>query len=119
VIESNWGNQDYYKKLLPVVTPDIAEPDRHNAWLRDVKERCEEVLSELLDCAEENILLFSHWGLFSAFFLVFTQWTDIYNKKGRLVASMDNAAISLFEVDDNGNRIIRYWNDRSHVMDLL
>ena len=41
------------------------------------------------------------------------------NKQGRLVASMDNTAISLFEIDDRGNRTIRYWNDRSHVMDLL
>ncbi len=119
VIESNWGISDYYEKLLPVATPDIAEPDRHDAWLKDVKERCEDLLKELLNCEEENILLFGHWGLFSAFFLAFTQWTDIPNKQGRLVASMDNAAISLFEVDDRGNRTIRYWNDRSHVMDLL
>jgi broad specificity phosphatase PhoE len=119
VIESNWGIPGYYKKILPVVTPDIAEPDRHDAWLKDVKERCEELLSELLSCAEENILLFGHWGLFSTFFLAFTQWTDISDRQVRLVASMDNAAISLFEVDDNSNRIIRYWNDRSHVMDLL
>jgi len=119
VIESNWGIPDYYVKILPVLTPDIAEPDRHNAWLEDVEARCGALLKELLNREEESILLFGHWGIFSTFFLAFTQWIDIPNKQARLVASMDNTAISLFEVDDRGNRTIRYWNDRSHVMDLL
>jgi hypothetical protein len=32
---------------------------------------------------------------------------------------MDNTAISLLELDDDQNHIIRYWNDRAHVADIL
>lgn len=119
VIESNWGIPDYYEKILPVVTPDTAKADHQNAWLTDVGERCKGLLGELLNSEEECILLFGHWGVFNKLFQVFTQWVDVPNKQKRLVASMDNTAISLLEIDDDGNRVIRYWNDRSHVIDLL
>jgi hypothetical protein len=36
-----------------------------------------------------------------------------------VLAPMDNTAISLLEIDDQDRRVIRYWNDRAHVIDLI
>lgn len=116
LIESNWGNLQVYGEVIPVATPDIAEPDRHDAWLMSDGERTEGLLKDILNRDVGSILLFGHWGSFHHLLLSFFG-TDTSNNQSR--ATMDNASISLLEVDDNQNRFLRYWNDRSHVLDLL
>jgi probable phosphoglycerate mutase len=116
LIESNWGNLQVYREIMPVVTPDIAEPDRYDAWLMSDSERTEGLLKDILQRDVENILLFGHWGSFHHLLLSFFG-TNASNNP--IQATMDNASISLLEVDDNQNRFLRYWNDRSHVLDLL
>ena len=100
---------------MPVDTPDIAEPDLHDAWLISDSARISRLLKGLLQRDVENILLFGHWGTFNHLLLSFL---GINVTNNSLRATMDNASISLLEVDDNQNRYLRYWNDRSHILDL-
>jgi broad specificity phosphatase PhoE len=116
LIESNWGNLQVYREILPVITPDLAEPDRHDAWLMSDSERTKGLLKDILKWDVENILLFGHWGSFHHLLLSFFE-TNASNNPFRAI--MDNASVSLLEVDDNQNRFLRYWNDHSHVLDLL
>jgi broad specificity phosphatase PhoE len=116
LIELNWGNLQVYREILPVITPDIAEPDRYDAWLMCDSERTEWLLKDILKWDAQNILLFGHWGNFHNLLLSFFG-TNASNNPVRAI--MDNASISLLEVDENQNRFLRYWNDRSHVLDLL
>ena len=116
LIESNWGNLHVYREIIPVVTPDIAEPDRHDTWLMSDGERTEGLLKDILKRDVESILLFGHWGSFHHLLLSFF---GINASNNPLRATMDNTSISLLEVDDNQNRFLRYWNDYSHVLDLL
>ena len=37
LIESDWGIAGWYQDILPVSTPDLAVPVRHNAWLGPVE----------------------------------------------------------------------------------
>ena len=65
---------------------------------------------------ENNILMFVHWSIFNRIFWAFIGM-DTINKLARITT--DNTGISLLEVDEKGYRFIRYWNERSHVSDLL
>lgn len=116
LIESDWGQADRYAPLLPVRTPDIALPDRHDAWLQPVQQRVVALVDELATDHWQRVLLFGHWGLFNHTFLAFTG-LDVDSQV--LQATMDNAAISMFEIDDEQRRFVRCWNDRTHVIDLL
>jgi broad specificity phosphatase PhoE len=116
LIESNWGHLQVYREIMPVITPEIAESDRHDAWFMSDSERTENLLKDILKWDVEKILLFGHWGSFHHFLLSFFG-TSASNNHVR--ATMDNASISLLEVDDNQNRFLRYWNDHSHVLDLI
>jgi hypothetical protein len=49
----------------------------------------------------------------------FAEFTGIDRTKNSVSAPMDNTAISLLELDDDQNHIIRCWNDRAHVADIL
>ncbi len=115
--EANWGMPDYYAGILPVITPaELAAPDRHNAWRESAETRAENLVLELMARGEQDILLFGHWGIFTRVFLAFCGMpVDDWGFQ----AVMDNTAISLLESDAEGRRYIRYWNDRSHVADLL
>jgi len=116
LIESDWGIANWYQDILPVSLPDLAEPDRHNAWLEPVERRTAELVADLLTTPHENILLFGHWGIFNH---IFAEFVRIDLKKISVKAPMDNTAISLLEIDSDKNHIIRYWNDRAHVADIL
>ena len=116
VIESDWGRQGFYAPILPVVNPEFAEPDRHDAWLKSADERAESLVEDLVERPEENILLFGHWGIFNRIFWAFVGM-DTNNKLARI--NTDNTGISLLEIDEKGYRFIRYWNERTHVIDLL
>ena len=116
LIELNWGNSQVYREILPVVTPRIAESDRHDAWLMSDDERMKGLLNELLKVDIENILLFGHFGSFHHLLMLFLE-TSVSGFSPR--ATMDNTGISLLEVDEHRNRFLRYWNDRSHVLDLI
>ena len=116
LIESDWGIAGWYQDILPVTTPDLAAPDRHNAWLEPVEKRTTKLVAELLRRPHANMLLFGHWGIFNH---IFTEFAGIDRTKNSVRAPMDNTAISLLELDDDQNHIIRYWNDRAHVADIL
>ena len=60
--------------------------------------------------------MFAHWGIFNRIFWAVIGM-DTINKLARITT--DNTGISLLEVDEKGYRFIRYWNERSHVSDLL
>ncbi len=100
-----------------VALPNIAKPDQHSdAWLRSGEECSRELLSYLLEKSENNILLFGHYMAFANFFRVFA---DINPSKQPVIALMNNAAISLLEIHETRGPTILYWNDRSHVIDIL
>ena len=109
VIESNWGIEGWYKKILPVNTPNIAKPDRHNAWLKGVEVRASELLEDVLNRPEGQFIMFGHWAIFNTFFHLFTASMET------IVAPMNNTGISLLEVDENQKRSIRFWNEHCHV----
>ena len=114
--ESNWGIPDCYQAILPLHLPDIANTDRHHALLQPVEERAVALINDLLKRVEESIMLFGHWGIFAHIFQVFV---GIKQGRNSIIARMDNTGISLLEVNTNGRRSIRFWNDRAHVLDLL
>jgi broad specificity phosphatase PhoE len=94
-------------------TPNIANPDSYDAWLKNVEVRSSEFLENVLDRSESQFIVFGHWGIFNTIFHLFT------GSHKTIMAPMDNTGISLFEVDENQKRFIRFWNERSHVKDLL
>ncbi len=116
LIESDWGITGWYKDIVPVATPELAEPDDHNAWLEPVEKRTANLMADLLKKPDANMLLFGHWGIFNH---IFAEFVGIDRTQNNVRAPMDNTAISLLELDDNEQRIIRYWNDRAHVADIL
>jgi len=116
VIESDWGNWQMYKRLLPVETPPLALPDRQNAWLHGTEKRCTELMAELLRSEHDNFMLFGHWGVFSVLLGTFI---GMYTQDRMIRAHMDNTGLSLLQVDEEGRRFIRFWNDSAHVKDLL
>jgi len=116
VAESNWEQPDFYASILPVLTPDIAKPDRHDAWRMDPAERSASLIRELVAGQEENVALFGHWGIFS---IIFRTITGVKHEAPILTASMSNACVSLFEYNDDGNITMPFWNDSTHVMDIL
>ena len=116
LIESDWGIAGWYEAILPVSTPDLAKPDQHNAWLEPVEQRTTKLVADLLKTPNENMLLFGHWGIFNH---IFAEFVGIDLTQNSVNAPMDNTAISLLELDDDQNHIIRYWNDRAHVADIL
>ena len=100
-----------------IVLPNIAKPDQHSdAWLKSGEECSMELLSCLLEKSENNVLLFGHNMSFANFFRVFF---NINFGKQSVIALMNNAAISLLEIHDTRGPTILYWNDRSHVIDIL
>ena len=116
LIESDWGNEEKYRASLPISTPKIAEPDRHEAWLRSDNDRITGLMEDLLEWDVEKILCIGHWGSLHQLLLSFIGATTLEHY---FRATLDNASVSLLEIDDQGLRCLRYWNDRSHVRDLL
>lgn len=116
VMESEWGNPDFYVPVLPLTVPDSAATDRHLAYGQAVEQRATAVIEEFLEAEEVRWLVFGHWGVCGRLFAAFVG-ADVHDWS--LLPSMDNTGISVFEVDDAGRRWVRYWNDRSHVVDLL
>ena len=116
LIESDWGIDRYYESILPVASPGSAYADRHDAWLVGFAKRSLSLVESLLEAPEEKILLFGHWGIFNSLLLTFTGMDTCGVS---VLAPMDNTAISLLEIDDQDRRVIRYWNDRAHVIDLI
>lgn len=116
VAESDWDIPNYYRGLLPLTLPDIAQPDRHDALLHPVHDRATDLVGDLLKMEADSILLFGHWAIFVYIFQIFA---GIKPGMTNLRATMDNAGISLLEVNEDGNRYLRFWNDRAHVIDLL
>ncbi|NIN64000.1 MAG: hypothetical protein GTO63_04640, partial [Anaerolineae bacterium] len=55
LIELDWGMSRLYEKILPVSTPDIASPDRHDAWLESDGDRTRRLLTEVLDREEDRL----------------------------------------------------------------
>ena len=116
LIESDWGNEEKYLASLPISTPKIAEPDRHEAWLLSDNDRITGLMEDLLERDVENILCIGHWGSLHHLLLSFigaTTLDDLFR------ATLDNASVSLLEIDEKSVRCLRYWNDREHVRDLL
>lgn len=109
--ESNWGRPDYYRPILPLSTPTIAAPDRHDAWLQPVEQRVTALMADLMQRPEERVLLFGHWGVFGALFRVFVGLAAGDDLRW---ATMDNTGISLLEQGDDQRRYLRFWNARPH-----
>ena len=103
-----------YEKILPVPTCGGVEPDRHDVWLKGGEERCADLLGELLAGEENSFLLFGHGLLFSYFFRAFAGIGS-----AEYYIHTDNTGVSLIELEDEGRRVVQYWNDRAHVADLL
>ncbi|MBD3305511.1 hypothetical protein GF339_03945 [candidate division KSB3 bacterium] len=114
--ESDWGISGYYADILPLSLPPIAAPDPHHALLTPVEERAAHLLNDLLARDHQNVLLFGHWGIFGQLFRAFV---GLSSRANSVRATMDNTALSLFEIDEDQQRYIRLWNERMHVLDLL
>jgi broad specificity phosphatase PhoE len=116
LIESDWGNEEKYRARLSISPPKIAEPDRHEAWLLSDDDRITGLMEDLLERDVEKILCIGHWGSLHHLLLSFIGATKC---EDHFRATLDNASVSLLEIDDKGVRCLRYWNDRTHVHDLL
>jgi broad specificity phosphatase PhoE len=109
--ESNWGQPDYYRPILPLGLPAIAAPDQHDAWLQPVEQRVTALMADLVQRPAERVLLFGHWGIFGALFRVFV---GLAADDDLMWATMDNTGISLLEQGDDQRRYLRFWNVRPH-----
>jgi broad specificity phosphatase PhoE len=105
-----------YEKILPLDTPPLAEPDRQDAWRIHSADRARSLLNDLLLQQGKTFLLFGHNGILGIFCRAFMGLDPRHQSVG---ANLDNAAISLLAVKDDGRHIIELWNDRAHVIDLL
>jgi broad specificity phosphatase PhoE len=103
-----------YERILPLMTPDCALPDRHNAWLQNANQRCTDLLDDILAGPEASVLMFGHGGIFSYFFKAFI---DCANNDFFIMT--DNTGISKLEAGGEIDRMIRYWNRTAHAADLL
>jgi broad specificity phosphatase PhoE len=115
-IECVWAIPRFYEGLLPYDTPDLAAPDRHDAWLEDTETRVRALLGDLLNRREVRVLLVGHWGLFDALVKIFMN-LDPRERLPELCTY--NASLSHLEVDDYGVRRVRYWNEHAHVRDMI
>ena len=115
VMESEWGNPEFYTPVLPLTVPASAAADRYEAYGQPVEQRATGVIEEFLKADRARWLVFAHWGVCGRLFAAFVG-ADVSDWS--LLPSMDNTGISVFEVDDDGRRWVQCWNDRSHVLDL-
>ena len=115
LIESDWGVPHCYQRVLPMVTPAIAALDNNNAWDHPVDDRAAAIVAEIINGPDDKTVLFGHWGVFNSIFRAFVGFRPGLRP---IWLNVDNAAISLLEVDDDGNRIVQYWNNRAHMQDL-
>ncbi len=111
----HFTDPSHYRAILPVETPPIAEPDPHDAWLRDPRQRMTDLLDDLLARPERSIVVFAHWGLFNHLLPMYLGM-DCYAGAAR--AFMDNTGVSLLEVGEEGRRTVRYWNRRAREEDF-
>ena len=111
LVEHPW-DFDGYAALLPLELPSIAAPDRHAAFDLPTVQRARALVAELGVGEECDVALFSHWGLLSRLLLVFL---GADAEDWLLQPSLGNTAIALLEVKPAGERVIRRWNDLSHI----
>ncbi|MBN1672062.1 MAG: histidine phosphatase family protein [Kiritimatiellae bacterium] len=115
LIEIDW-EPGFYEGFAPGELPDIAEPDRHDAWSVPAWERASAFLEEVLASDDELILAVTHQGICRHLAGVFM---GLERPKAPLPMWMDNASASMLDVYADGRRLIRRWNDTRHVAHLL
>lgn len=111
IIESDWGIPDYYAAELFDDLPSIAAPDIHHAFGLPAATRAASLLEDIENSEYSSYMLFGHWGIFMEIFRAFTR----ASLAEPVIADMVNTAVSLFEIEDDGRRRVRYWNDHAHV----
>jgi len=117
VAEGNWGNPEFYAGIQPVRTPAFGAPDTQDAWKIPTEQRAAAFLNDLLANGIARIAVIGHWGIFRELFRVFC--ADGQGAAVTVVANTDNCAVARLAVDEHGTRVIRAWNERAHVADLL
>lgn len=109
-VESDWGIEGFYQKLVLDGLPDIAHQDSTQNHLLPGMDRVNSLCDELLSSDVQRTMLFGHWAIISDFFKAFFGCADIHVR-------VNNTSITLLEVDD-GSRIIQYVNDHQHIVGI-
>ncbi|MDA0989875.1 MAG: histidine phosphatase family protein [Verrucomicrobia bacterium] len=114
LVEHLWGGDDY-GPLLPLTPPPGLLQDRQHSYGIATEIRAQALIDELVALQDESIALFGHWGMFSRVLLCFL---GADAQDWRLQPSLSNAGVSLLEIGDGGERVVRFWNDQSHLAGL-
>lgn len=96
--------------------PPIARPDRHAAWAVSIGERLRAFLAELCESTDRRVLVVGHQGVFRRLREAFLGFSGDGEPCG---FPLHNASISVLEIDADGRRRVRVWNDYRHVAPLL
>lgn len=114
LIESDWGMRIFYRGAIYEASDSLLEKDGQGAILLPVITRAQSLCREVLASPHECVVLFGHWGVFGHFFHAFF---GMSRRKGIGLNASSNAAISLLEVDESGDRRLVYWNQTGHLAD--
>lgn len=115
LIEGDWGIPNYYQSLVGLSSRlnPIAEADKHDAYLVPFEQRVEALLKDLIASPNGTILLFGHFGIFSR---LLAHFLGIHEDDRIGFSHMENTALSILEIQDDGKRTLGVWNERAHVM---
>ncbi|HOK04306.1 MAG TPA: phosphoglycerate mutase family protein [Victivallales bacterium] len=111
--------QGAYQAILPYEElPAYGIPDNQNAWNIKTEERARSFISTLYSTEYKRILVISH----SAFFSIFLKELIEYKSSEKnFYLGTNNCGISsiLFPSEETPILTILFWNDISHVRNLL
>lgn len=113
--ESDWGIPDHYRNLQFEEPPGFAQPDPSDAHLLPVRERARVLVDRMvnMDCA--SCMLVGHWGIF---FEILKTFVGASSDEIRFIARTENTGVSLLEIEEDGRRVLRFWNDTAHLTSI-
>jgi len=115
VIEVGQG-PGFFGGLKVTVPPPEAEPDSHDAFLLDPYQRAGLFLEDVLASTATNLAVVGHQGIFR---MIAEQFLGLPRQEKCIPLVTNNTGISRLQVNFKGQRLVRFWNDHTHVADLV
>ncbi|NRA39156.1 MAG: histidine phosphatase family protein [Planctomycetes bacterium] len=107
---------EHYAGRAPFKTPDIADQDLEDAYSTISAYRLDALWKDIRSSNHRNIMCFSHWNTCGHFLrAALGIGANNYISYSR----MDNAALSIIDIDDRGTSCLRVWNHTEHLNGLL
>ena len=108
---------EFFAARLPIATPEIAQQDDLNGgYALSVGERYQALWDDMLKSPYQDIMCFCHWNT-CGHLLRAALGIDVADRQ--YYAKMDNAALSIIDIDEDGRHCVRVWNYTEHLNGLL